>query len=113
MPHSEYPSGSGCICLAVSQYIDRFLDAEYDDESIATTWTFAETGPKTFANMDELKTVCGESRLMGGMHFTASVPDSYELCDGVGALAYDRLMVGLIGSGIYAELNDGNKEKLF
>lgn len=25
MPHSEYPSGSGCICTAVMQYLDAFV----------------------------------------------------------------------------------------
>jgi hypothetical protein len=113
MPHSEYPSGSGCICLAISQYIDTFLEAEYGDTSIETTWMFEESGSKTFASMKELQEVCGESRLMGGMHFTASVPDSYELCDGVGPLAYTRLMKGLIGEGSYTELMDGDKEKIF
>jgi hypothetical protein len=37
MPHAEYPSGSGCICLAVAQFIDAFLSDQYGDASIETT----------------------------------------------------------------------------
>jgi hypothetical protein len=112
MPHSEYPSGSGCLCQAVSQYIDAFLNGVYGHKSIATTWTFEEMGELTFDTMDDLKDVCGTSRLMGGMHFTKSVTASYDLCDGVGTLAYSRLMLPLIGGvGNYLELNDGDKEK--
>ena len=29
MPHSEYPSGSGCICLAAVQYVTKLLDEKY------------------------------------------------------------------------------------
>jgi hypothetical protein len=115
MPHAEYPSGSGCICLGVQQFIDEFLLNEYGDVSIETTWSdssFPEFGEYTFENMLELREVCGESRLWGGMHFTASVEDSYELCDGVGKMGYHRLMIPLLGDGSYAELNNDDKEKL-
>lgn len=110
MPHAEYPSGSGCICIAVAQFIDEFLSDQYGDASIETTWDF-DIGPITFDNMMELANICGESRLWGGMHFTASVPDSYELCDGVGTKGYTDLMKPLLGSGSYAELMDDTKMK--
>jgi len=38
-------------------------------------------------SMEELRNACGQSRLDGGMHFSAAVPDSYELCLGMGAAA--------------------------
>jgi len=59
--------------------------------------------------MMELAKVCGESRLWGGMHFSSSVPDSYELCDGVGTKGHTDLMVPLLGKGTYAELIDDTK----
>lgn len=111
MPHAEYPSGSGCICLGIAQYIDAFLLSEYGDQSIQTTWNFDEIGDVVFGNMMELADTCGQSRLWGGMHFMASVPKSYELCDGVGTKGYERLMLGLLGSGRYSELMDASKEK--
>ena len=111
MPHSEYPSGSGCICLAVAQFIDEFLSDQYGDSSIETTWDFEALGPVTFTDMKELADVCGESRLWGGMHFTPSVPDSYTLCDGVGTQGYTDLMKPLLSAGTYAELMDDSKVK--
>ena len=111
MPHAEYPSGSGCICLGIAQFIDEFLLNEYGDSSIDTTWDFEETGTYTFNNMMDLATTCGDSRLWGGMHFTDSVPDSYELCDGIGTLAYGSLMKGLLGEGTYADLNASTNDK--
>ena len=39
--------------------------------------------------MAELSEICGESRLWGGMHFTASISGATEVCDGIGFEAYD------------------------
>jgi hypothetical protein len=111
MPHAEYPSGSGCICLAVAQFIDSFLQDQYGDSSIKTTWEFDGIDPVTFSEMNDLVDVCGKSRLWGGMHFSASVPDSYTLCDGVGTRGYTDLMKPLLGEGVYAELMDDTKIK--
>lgn len=112
MPHAEYPSGSGCICLGVAQFIDTFLIKEYSVSSIATSWEF-NNYPFSFNNMTELANVCGESRLWGGMHFSKSVPDSYELCNGVGERAYTDLMITLLGEGAYTDLIDPDKVTLF
>jgi hypothetical protein len=110
MPHAEYPSGSGCICLAVAQFIDSFLSDQYGDESIETTWDFGGViPPVTFDGMMDLVEVCGESRIWGGMHFSKSIPDSYELCDGVGTKGYTDLMTPLLGEGTYAELMGDSK----
>ena len=87
---------------------------QYGDESIATTWDFDNTEGYTFDNMTELYETCGTSRLWGGMHYSSSVPDSYELCDGVGVLGYDRLMTGLLGGASYSDdLNSDMNDKLF
>lgn len=42
----------------------------------------------TVPDMETLKYECGESRLWGGTHFRESVSASYELCDGLGTLAW-------------------------
>jgi hypothetical protein len=44
-------------------------------------------------NMENLLYLCGESRLWGGMHFSASVPAGNNLCGGFGAEAYDLVKV--------------------
>lgn len=57
----------------------------------------------TFGNMMDLVDTCGESRLWGGMHFSSSVPDSYQLCDVVGTQGYNNLMKPFLGgTGTYA-----------
>ena len=110
MPHAEYPSGSGCICLGIAQFIDAFLQSQYRDDSIMTEWMFDSLDdPVVFNSMMDLANVCGESRLWGGMHFTAAVPDSYELCDEVGTLGYTNLMVPLLGGSDYHDLLDGTE----
>ena len=111
MPHTEYPSGSACICTAVSQFVGAFLSDQYGEESIETTWNFDGLDPVTFKNMQELAKTCGESREWGGMHFSKSVPDGIALCDGVGTRGYTDLVKPLLGSGTYAELMDETKMK--
>lgn len=65
----------------------------------------------TFESMEELRDACGESRLWGGMHYTASVPDSYELCDGVGVFGYEMMKKLLLSGGgaTYKDLMDENQ----
>lgn len=125
MPHAEYPSGSGCICTGVAQFVDEFVSFAFGDDSFATTWEFMAGSNKvdagtpasdvtfTFENMMELKDMCGESRLWGGMHFQASVPDSYTLCDGVGNKGLTDLMTPLLGSTAFSDLMDPEAVELF
>ena len=110
MPHAEYPSGSGCICIAAAQYIDTFLSDLYNEDTLKTTWDF-DIGPVTFDTLMDLVDVCGQSRIWGGMHFEASVPDSYTLCDGVGTRGYTDLIKPLLGEGTFFELMDDTKMK--
>lgn len=38
----------------------------------------------SFSGLEELRLMCGSTRLDGGMHFRASVPAGSDLCDGLG-----------------------------
>jgi hypothetical protein len=117
MPHAEYPSASGCICTVVADYVDAFVYDQFGDPTFATTWDFPvgsskiEPGvtPATpirlhLNSMTELRNMCGETRKWGGMHFRASVPDSYQLCGNIGAKAY---------SGWARQLYPGDVNELF
>ena len=104
MPHSEYISGSGCICQALMELTDGWM-VLHDPNTDPSTFSIAlptiaqgssRTEPgvtpaqditKVLQNMQELRDICGQSRLDGGMHFTAAVTASYELCEGVGKTA--------------------------
>jgi hypothetical protein len=117
MPHAEYPSGSGCICTVVAEYVDAFVYDQFGDPTFATTWDFPVGSSKIepgvtpakpirldFNSMTELRDMCGETRKWGGMHFRASVPDSYQLCGNIGAKAY---------SGWARQLYPGDVNELF
>ena len=99
MPHAEYPSGSGCICISwASAMIESFgaddvtsllpdgLQLSFDafsskKEPLSTPSSDISVSYNSFS---EVAQRCGETRLEGGMHFTASVPDSFALCKDIG-----------------------------
>ncbi len=103
MPHSEYVSGSACLCQGLYEFTDSWLSSNLGiDNSIPIELNFdkfssrveggvvpAEDITVTYENMYAVRTACGDSRLMGGMHYTKSVPDAYELCQGVGYIGED------------------------
>jgi len=106
MPHSEYVSGSACLCQSLYEFTDSWVSTNLGmEDSIPISVELEKHSSKrepgitpsddlvlTYSNTFAIRNACGESRLKGGMHFTASVPVAYELCEGVGTLA-----------GIYAE----------
>eukprot|EP00635_Sarcinochrysidales_sp_CCMP3193_P001001 CAMPEP_0118913556 /NCGR_PEP_ID=MMETSP1166-20130328/14315_1 /TAXON_ID=1104430 /ORGANISM="Chrysoreinhardia sp, Strain CCMP3193" /LENGTH=551 /DNA_ID=CAMNT_0006853119 /DNA_START=148 /DNA_END=1806 /DNA_ORIENTATION=- len=117
MPHAEYPSGSGCICLGVEQHSNAALDFLYGpdsptedaDTAALPVGVIVEQGSSTvepgltpqqgvllfYHTLHDMRLACGQSRLDGGMHFTKAVTDAYTLCDGIGdAVAdYFKLLV--------------------
>ena len=115
MPHSEYVSGSACICQALMELTDNWMvlnDPNTDPSTFSIELpTFVQGSSRTepgvtpaqditmtFQNMQELRDACGQSRLDGGMHFTEAVTASYELCEGVGTAA-SQLAYGLFNGG--------------
>jgi len=97
MPHSEYPSGSACICKGIQQFTDAFMLRAHGEASLGIAATFpagsssVEPGltpaadvPLVYPTMSDMAATCGRSRFDGGMHFTASVPAAETLCDGIG-----------------------------
>ena len=88
MPHPEFPSGSSCLCTAYYEFTDIYLSNMYNDTLKDIGWS--ESGRKyTLANLEELRDICGESRLWGGMHYTAAIPAGESICSGLGQLALD------------------------
>jgi len=101
MPHSEYPSGSACLCTSIAEFMDLYMQNLLEEDSLSVTVTFPAGSSKiepgetpqdlilhTFADMSELAHQCGQSRLWGGIHFTAAVTAGNELCEGVGTGAF-------------------------
>jgi len=105
MPHSEYPSGSSCVCQAIDEYLTALwpelelvqagVPVAFDVSTtpVVLTNSFMTHIPITgVANPSTsgytaatLNTRCGETRLEGGMHFTPAVPAGRALCAGMGS----------------------------
>ena len=85
MPHSEYPSGSSCLCQGIKDYANAFLGATgftmpplqhvapAGSSKVEPGTTPAQDVTLTYATVDALAAACGASRLDGGMHFTGAV----------------------------------------
>ena len=111
MPHSEYVSGSACLCRGLYEYTDAWLESNLGiQDSMKIEVVFEKFSSKVeqssvpsqditvvFDNMLEVRNACGESRLNGGMHYTKSVSNAYTLCEGIGSLSNDFTQ-GLWGS---------------
>lgn len=129
MPHSEYPSGSACICTAYSEFTDAFTIGYY----LATlqNLTFGSAGegqgygcdpemdPPIFVshgcdhdfaipNMQALLQDCAESRLWAGFHFTAAVTEGLKMCKGVGYKTYDHVQYLRNGSNLGDQFHRGD-----
>jgi len=115
MPHSEYPSGSSCICTVYQEFVDAFTEQRFEENTRLQDmyWGYGgidfgcnemslldpsradflgcKQGGFSITNMEHLARDCAESRLWGGMHFTASVPAGQELCKGLGNLGLQRI----------------------
>lgn len=52
-----------------------------------------------FKDIGEIAHICGQSRIWGGMHFRAAVPEAEQLCKGIGLAAYEEVRVLRGGDG--------------
>lgn len=114
MPHSEFPSGSSCICTAYAEFTDAFTKMRFDNNTLQNMfWGYggidlgcSEYSPEgdeqaeslgckhggfNIPDMQELAIECGQTRLWGGMHFPASVSAGHELCSGLGTLGLELI----------------------
>jgi len=85
MPHPEFPSGSSCLCTAYMEFVDKWTKKNLGGRTLGDFTAFGTE----YANMTELRDICSESRLWGGMHFRAAVPAGIEVCEGLGTLGLE------------------------
>jgi len=127
MPHSEYPSGSSCICAAYREFTELYITGRFGEgaavkdmlwgyhdgdgvdfgcaqmsilDPVRAGFLGCKHGGFGIADMEHLARECGESRLWGGMHYTVSVPAGVELCQGLGTLGVERVDFLRNGSGL-------------
>uniref|UniRef100_A0A7S2GXC0 Vanadium-dependent haloperoxidase NapH1-like second helical-bundle domain-containing protein n=1 Tax=Helicotheca tamesis TaxID=374047 RepID=A0A7S2GXC0_9STRA len=113
MPHAEYPSGSGCICQSNIDVTKAYMKLIFNDDGegyfLSETFkagssliepgvTPAEELTLFFHDLESVREACGQSRLDGGMHFTAAVENSYGLCVGFEEPVTDYMLTLLNGS---------------
>lgn len=118
MPHSEYPSGSSCVCLALKEFVDETwprmdlhgtngTSIEYNkDTAIILPNPFLDEAPifgglqpsKIVYNSDKMNERCGETREEGGIHFTPAVPAGRKLCEGMGTTVGKKVLSLVPGS---------------
>jgi len=84
MPHPEFPSGSSCLCKTYQEFTDKWLMDRYNRTITNFGSSFNDI---VFEDMSDLREICGQSRIWGGMHYVASVPAGEEVCAGLGELA--------------------------
>jgi len=123
MPHAEYPSGSSAICRAVADFTQLYIENILGWGNLATTWVMKAGGapsrfpamkgyPKmdhqvTFETLDDLVDTCSQSRLWGGMHFSASTQAGEDLAEGIGSRTWETIRLLLNGDDVPAiEVDD-------
>jgi len=83
MPHGEFPSGSSCLCSIYQEFTDEYLMQRFG-QSITNFPN--DYNSKVFADMNELRQICGDSRVWGGLHYPPAVPAGEMICAGLGVL---------------------------
>jgi len=105
MPHSEYISGSACLCQGLLDFTSDWLQNNLGTNNTSVSVSFTKHSSKTepglvpntnltieLKGLVELRDACGESRLNGGMHFEKSVYDAYGLCKGIGSIGAQQAL---------------------
>jgi len=118
MPHAEFPSGSSAICRVTADFAQLYVENILGWDNLATTWAMKagdapskfqtlEGYPKmdhevTFETLDDLADMCSRSRLLGGMHFSASTQAGEDLVEGIGERAWEAVFSLLNGDDVPA-----------
>jgi hypothetical protein len=110
--HPEYPSGSSCFCSAHAQASRRFLGSDAlgwtvpyarGSSRIEPGVTPAQDTALQFETWTKFETLCGDSRVWGGVHFQAAVEASKPMCTKIGDRAYrfvSRHIAGHVPAGV-------------
>ena len=123
MPHAEYPSASACVCTAAAEALRALFGTDHVQEAMGGPLEVllpldgsklkVFVGDNIRLEYDSWTAVaqaCGQSRLWGGMHFTAAVPQGETLCAPIGpniVQAVMELSRGMVPPVVYNHSNNG------
>jgi hypothetical protein len=101
MPHSEFPSGTACICVAYAEWIENWLGTPGKLGNFTWPFTagcsFVEQGTpaasftKVWDDKEQFIQDCANSRVYAGVHFKPSVDATVNFCRGVGTAAWAKV----------------------
>jgi hypothetical protein len=104
--HPEYPSASASFCAAHAQVMRRLLGSDALGFSVQVPAGSSSVEPGVTPAADlvlswdtwtDLVNDCGQSRLWGGVHFSASIPAGMEIGHRIADLAYEFVQRHLEG----------------
>ncbi|MGA1726277.1 MAG: vanadium-dependent haloperoxidase [Burkholderiaceae bacterium] len=97
--HPEYPSGSACFCAAHAQVSRRFLGTDKFGWSVPVPKGSSRIEPGITPAKDivlgpwdtwtDFERECGQSRLLGGVHFQAAIDEGARLCKPIADVVFD------------------------
>jgi len=105
--HPEYPSASACFCAAHAEAARRYLGTDVlnwevvrpaGSSRVEPGFTPAEETTLRWETWSQFAADCGESRVWAGVHFSAAVEASQQLCDVFGESAFHYLEQLIDGS---------------
>lgn len=98
MPHSEYPSGSSCVCQAIDEWLTNFWpnlelrDSAGNPVPFVANSTVVLNSNGVAYTAGQINSRCGDTRIEGGMHFRPAIPAGRELCKGMGTHTAQKFM---------------------
>ena len=103
MPHSEYPSGSSCICTAYANGKTLYYGSDNlifplfrSIDAFSSIYEPLTTPSKNltflYFTWSDIAKRCGETRVESGVHFTESVPAGEQLCQDIGVEVTTQLI---------------------
>lgn len=98
-PHSEFPSASAIICTASLQHASAFANNKGINLPVFKGSTAKSVfNPKsvgaftvTIENPEQGARMCGDSRVMAGVHFQPAVEAGFEISQGIGKIAFNHM----------------------
>lgn len=102
MPHTEWPSGTSCLCQVFTEWIRLYNGKKGDKIDLSLKWrkgcsaTEPDATPKRdlsyrFTSLKALNSICSQSRQWAGVHFDSSLKGGHTLCSDVARQCYNKV----------------------